>query len=296
MGRIRLLIAAAGFLLFFLMFIPFVQAEDQQTYEVGTDVLNVRSAPSQSADVVGYLGNGDHVVVFQEKYGWVQTYFDGQAVWVASQYLFPVEHDIAVRSKVSSDESLVETDTASDHSTALSGLNIVLDPGHGGKDPGAIGIGGVLEKKLTINASDRVAQQLREAGANVIQTRSDDTFISLEDRVQISKANETDAFISLHYNAFPLDGVNGFSTFYDAYDDRALADDIQSGLEQHMALNSRGLMQKEYHVLRENRDASVLVELGFITNPYDMSIIETAEHQDHVAQGITEGIAAYFND
>src|SRR5699024_6386736 len=184
-----------------------------------------------------------------------------------------------------------------DSSGTLNGYNIILDPGHGGKDPGAIGIRGTLEKNHAINTAHSVAEGLREAGATVIMTRSSDTYVTLEDRISLSNEYATDAFISLHYNALPLESVNGFSTYYHTHGNRRLlADSIQSGLEQHMALNSRGLMQNDYHVLRKNSDLAVLVELGFITNPYDLSVIQTAEHQRSVADGIVEGVMTYFND
>ncbi|QKY70615.1 N-acetylmuramoyl-L-alanine amidase [Lentibacillus sp. CBA3610] len=299
MGKIRFFMITTGFVLFFALLVPTAQAEASDTYQVGTNVLNVRSAPSHSADVVGYLGNGDRVNVFQERHGWAQTYYDGQVVWVASQYLFPAEGNNTAVSGVSSagNESSDETQAVNESSAALNGYTIVLDPGHGGADPGAIGIRGTLEKSQTMKTADNVAQGLREAGANVVLTRSSDSYVSLEERVNTSNTHATDAFISLHYNAFPLEGVNGFSTYYDTNgNNRALADDIQSGLEQHMDLNSRGLMQNDFHVLQENNALSALVELGFITNPYDLSVIQTADHQRNVADGIVDGVTDYFND
>lgn len=297
MGKIRFSIAAVTFLLFLTVFIPTVQANDGDTYDVSTDVLHVRSAPSQSADVVGYLGSDDQVVVFQEKYGWAQTYYNGQAAWVASQYLLPAEDDTVSGAADSSEsERAVDAHTANNPSSALSGYNIVLDPGHGGKDPGAMGIDGVLEKDLTMTTAESVVKKLRDAGANVILTRSDDSYVSLENRVSISHSHNTDAFISLHYNAYPLEEVNGFNTYYDSNgDEKEMAEEIQSALEENLELNSRGFMQNGYHVLNENSDLSVLVELGFMTNPYDLSIIQTDDHKANVADGIVEGVTEYFN-
>ncbi|HLS09445.1 N-acetylmuramoyl-L-alanine amidase, partial [Lentibacillus sp.] len=245
--------------------------------------------------VVGHLMSGDQAVVFQEKHGWAQTYYDGQVAWVAAHYLYPAENNTAVHVISSGGDHNTETQPAKPTGT-LNGYTIVLDPGHGGKDPGAIGLRGTLEKSHTMNTVYSVAEGLRNAGATVILTRSNDTYVSLEDRVSLSHDYATDAFISLHYNAFPLEAVNGFSTYYYTNgNDRSLAATIQSGLEQNMALNSRGLMQEGYHVLRENSDLAVLVELGFITNPYDLSVIQTAEHQRNVADGIVEGVMTYFN-
>lgn len=299
MGKIRIIITAIGFILFFAMLTPTVLADDGDTYEVGTDILNVRTAPSHSADIVGHLTNGDQVVVFQKEHGWAQTYYDGQVVWVAAHYLFQTGSDEAVTtvSNTGSETSSETTEPAGTSSGTLNGYNIILDPGHGGNDPGAIGINGTLEKSHTLSTAERVAQGLREAGATVLMTRADDKYVSLEERVRISNSYATDAFISLHYNAFPLEGVNGFSTYYaSSGNERALASSIQSGLEGNMALNSRGLMQNGFHVMQNNSDLSVLVELGFITSPYDLSVIRTADHKANAADGIVEGVLNYFHN
>jgi len=297
-GKARITLISAGFLLLLsLMFMPNALANDGQIYGVGADNLNVRTAPSRSADVLGQLSTGDQAVVFQKKHGWAQTYYDGQVAWVAAHFLYPMEDGAAASSpSADSEANTAETQQSTEPSGTLNGYNIVLDPGHGGKDPGAIGYGDTVEKTHTMNTAFSVAEELRKAGATVIMTRSNDTYVSLEDRVNLSSAYATDAFISLHYNAFPFQGINGFSTYYYTNgNDRELAGDIQSGLEQHMTLNSRGLMQNNYHVMRENSDLAVLVELGFITNPHDLSVIRTTDHQANVGEGIAAGLMNYFN-
>ncbi|WP_099159227.1 N-acetylmuramoyl-L-alanine amidase [Virgibacillus ndiopensis] len=356
------LTAGIGFLLFLFIFIPTVHAEKGQIYEVGTQSLNVRSAPSHSAKIIGNLDEGDHVVVFQESFGWVQTYYDGQEAWVASQYLFPAskrtqvntasnqkeititENEVQIRTgpgtsyKVIGSTSkgdtfnLLETKndwhkvTLNDDSTgwiaawltstytgsnpsetsnkqqvagvtssSLEGYNIVIDPGHGGKDSGAIGIDGIFEKDLIMMTADNIAQQLRAAGATVILTRTDDYFVPLDERVQISNAYNTDAFISIHFNAFPLIPIQGISTHYYSYGaSQDLARDIQASVTQGINMQNRGIMQSNYHVLRENSDAAVLIELGFITNPHDLSMIQTTDYQNNVAEGIVDGLKNYF--
>ncbi|GGJ82427.1 hypothetical protein GCM10007063_01150 [Lentibacillus kapialis] len=298
MGKTRISFTFAGLLLLsFFMFTPNVLANEGQIYGVGADNLNVRSAPSHSANVIGQLSSSDQAVVFQEKHGWAQTYYDGQVAWVAAHFLYPMENEAATDdASAEKAANTTESQQSAEPSGTLNGYNIVLDPGHGGNDPGAIGYGNTFEKTHTMNMAHSVAEGLRKAGAKVIMTRSSDTYVSLEDRVNMSSAYATDAFISLHYNAFPFQGVNGFSThYYTNGNDRELAGEIQSGLEQHMTLNSRGIKQDGYHVLRENSDLAVLVELGFITNPHDLSVIRTAGHQTNVADGIVEGVRNYFN-
>ncbi len=357
----RSLTIVGTFLLLFLVFIPSVHADSGQTYEVGTDSLNVRSAPAHSAEIIGQLDDGDQVVIFDKAFGWMQTYYNGQEAWVASDYLFAVNGVTSVNQKeitVTADEVRIRTGPGTQHKIigyassgdtytmiktsnkwnkvmlndgsvawiaswltdtnrsshpaessennnhatnqsvdSLAGYNIVLDPGHGGKDPGAIGIGGTLEKDIIMNTANNVAKQLRDAGATVILTRKDDYFIPLEERVRISNAYNTHAFISLHYNAYPSLSINGFSTYFHfGGDNRALASEIQSAIAQRVPLKNRGIMQKGYHVLRENNDLSVLIELGFITNPYDLDTVQTTDYHNNVAAGVVEGLKNYFDE
>jgi N-acetylmuramoyl-L-alanine amidase len=92
---------------------------------------------------------------------------------------------------------------------------IVLDPGHGGKDPGAIGVGGIAEKDIVLAVAKKLAGKLRqEMGVQVILTRSDDRFIALEDRTSMANAQEADLFVSLHMNASPNAEARGLETYY----------------------------------------------------------------------------------
>jgi N-acetylmuramoyl-L-alanine amidase len=92
---------------------------------------------------------------------------------------------------------------------------IVLDPGHGGKDPGAVGVGGITEKDVVLSVAKKLAGKLkREMGMDVVLTRKDDTFIPLEDRTAMANAEEADLFISLHMNASPNGDARGIETYY----------------------------------------------------------------------------------
>ena len=92
---------------------------------------------------------------------------------------------------------------------------IVLDPGHGGKDPGAIGVDGIAEKDIVLAVAKKLAAKLRqEMGVQVILTRSDDRFIALEDRTAVANAQQADLFVSLHMNASPNSEARGLETYY----------------------------------------------------------------------------------
>jgi N-acetylmuramoyl-L-alanine amidase len=92
---------------------------------------------------------------------------------------------------------------------------IVLDPGHGGKDPGAIGAGGIAEKDVVLRIAKKLALKLRrELGIQVVLTRQDDRFVALEDRTATANAEDADLFISLHMNASPNSDARGVETYY----------------------------------------------------------------------------------
>lgn len=359
MKALRFLLTGISLLLLSFFISPSADADGGTAYEVGTSSLNVRSAPTQNSSILGSLHPGDQVVVFQEHYGWAQTYYGGQEAWVASQYLYPAEQTgnisndsisetvtvntvgVHVRSGPGTNYSILGFTTSGDtyskietknnwHKVmlqngstgwiaawltnsytaevspdavvtessqvskgSLAGYTIVLDPGHGGIDPGAIGFNGVLEKNLTLSITEVVASHLRQAGATVKMTRQNDNYLSLKKRTQFSESHATDAFISLHYNAFPFMSVNGIGAYYYA-GGQELASSIQNELDEKVSLHNRGVQFGNYHVLRENNDLSVLLELGFITNPNDLFIIQTNAYQHNVAQAITSGVKNYF--
>ncbi|MCM3740725.1 N-acetylmuramoyl-L-alanine amidase [Oceanobacillus luteolus] len=339
-------------------------AASGQTYEVGVNILHVREAADGDADIIGLLQQGDKLTAFQEKYGWVQTYYAGEPAWVAKHYLIPTgstttssqksmssatasitvtESSVNIRSGPGLDYRVVagtsqgETFNAIDHSGewiqislsngqtgwiaswltdsiqspkeqknrtntaaqsssigSLSGYTIVLDAGHGGRDPGAIGLRGLYEKDLVYDTTSTIAQTLRNYGATVIETRTGDYYLSLDERASISNTHYTDAFISVHYNSFPVVSVQGINTFYSSDAGYALAKDIHSSLTSTVPLNNRGMGKENYKVLRNTIAPAILLELGFITNAYDLSIIQTADYQNQVADAIAKGLIQYF--
>lgn len=295
-----IIFAAVCVLLFTFNHSNSVKAESGQAYEVGTDNLNVRIAPDSNAEIAGTLNSGDRVNAFKEEHGWIATYYDGEEVWVASQYLYEKdsgEEDQATTTNTTSNEDNSSNNATNSSNQSLAGYNIMLDPGHGGKDPGALSIHADKEKDLILDYTNVIAEKLRSEGATVLLTRSNDSYVSLEDRVRISDAYWTDAFISLHFNGFTSSDSNGISTHY--YENRAdyeLAQHIQSSLEIHTDLKNRGVRQDNYHVLRENNSRAVLVELGFLSNPYDMEVIQNSNHSSEVAHAISQGLINYFNE
>src|SRR5699024_1929500 len=159
---------------------------------------------------------------------------------------------------------------------------------------GAIALDHSFESFYTLQIMNHVTQSLQNNGATVVQTRSNNSYISLPKRVLISEKHQADAFVSLHLNSNQKKSSHGMSTHYYHPGDRTLALDVQQGLTRHVSLANRGVMQSNYHVLRENNDPAVLIELGFLTNPQDFSKIQQAQYQENVGQGIADGLLNYF--
>lgn len=136
---------------------------------------------------------------------------------------------------------------------------------------------------------------LRNYGATVIETRTSDYYSSLDERANLSNAYDTDAFISIHYNSFPIVSVQGINTFYYSDAGYQLGKHVHSNLSSTVPLTNRGLGQTGYKVLRNTDAPAILLELGFITNPYDLSVIQTADYQQTVAESIAQGLLNYFH-
>ncbi|TKH22291.1 N-acetylmuramoyl-L-alanine amidase [Bacillus wiedmannii] len=172
---------------------------------------------------------------------------------------------------------------------------IVIDPGHGGNDPGSIGPNGTREKEITLKTAKNIQKKLKEKGMTVILTREDDKFVSLKNRVTIAQNKSADLFLSIHYDGFTTSDVNGVTTYYNKeLKEWILAKMIHGHLFKHIKSKDRGVKSGDYYVLRENEKPSLLLELGYITNPEDEERMNSQQFQADVASGIVNGVIEYF--
>jgi N-acetylmuramoyl-L-alanine amidase len=186
----------------------------------------------------------------------------------------------------------------------LAGVTVVVDPGHGGRDPGAIGATGTYEKNNTLSIGLDLAGLLRSAGAQVILTRSTDvtpavgTYSELSDlqaRTKIANDQMADLFISLHNDAFSNPMVGGITTFYSSASpvvaqSKALAVSIQSELVKAIDFNNRGVKDAAFYVIKNTKMPAVLVEIGFISNPTEEKLLGSPDFQSKAAFGVYRGI------
>jgi N-acetylmuramoyl-L-alanine amidase len=177
----------------------------------------------------------------------------------------------------------------------VKGKTIVIDPGHGGQDSGAVGSRGTLEKNLTLTTAKLVYDKLKSAGANVFLTRSNDTYISLNSRVSTSHYRNAEAFISLHYDSTTDRSASGTTTYYyNTIKDGSLASAMNTEVVKQAKLKNRGTKFGNFYVLRENKMPSVLLELGFVSNRTEEVTINTSSYQERASQGVFNGLTQYF--
>ena len=176
---------------------------------------------------------------------------------------------------------------------------VVIDPGHGGPDPGAIGIGGLKEADVVLDVSKRVRNLLIEKGVKVRLTRNNEVDLDLAPRVSIANRTDADIFVSIHANASrgKRRDINGLETFYYAgWRGRLLAKKIQKQiLKVSPGSPDRGVRQGRYFVIKNTRMPAVLVEIGFLTGRLDARRLEKSIHRKRIAYAITKGILEYLS-
>ncbi|MED4884327.1 N-acetylmuramoyl-L-alanine amidase [Bacillus smithii] len=249
------------------------------------DKLNVRKGPSTNYAVIGTLTRGTKVYAANKVNGWYYIKSGSLIGYVNGAYL----------------QSTPPSSTGQ-YDRRLSSQVIIIDPGHGGTDPGAIGYG-LKEKDVVLDTGLRLRNVLAKSPFQVKMTRSTDTFISLQGRVNFAIRNKGNVFLSIHANA---GGGTGSETYYwrgsgkNPYkaDSQLLATKIENRLHSAMGIPDRGVNKSnpngDLHVLRENNMPAMLAELGFIDNPSDNAKLASATWRQKAANAIYLGLLDYY--
>jgi N-acetylmuramoyl-L-alanine amidase len=172
---------------------------------------------------------------------------------------------------------------------------VVVDPGHGGPDPGAVGIGGIREKDIVLDIGTQVAAILERNGVQAILTRNSDIDLDLQPRVDMAERANATVFVSIHANAISMarPDVNGLEVYY--YDSGLeLAKTLKSSILQSVDVNDRGVRRARFFVLRRTSMPSVLVETGFVTGAQDAANLGRPAHRQRMAEAIARGILQYL--
>ena len=193
---------------------------------------------------------------------------------------------------------------------------VLLDAGHGGRDPGAVA-GGFLEKDVVLDITQRVATRLRDAGETVLMTRTNDVALTLEERTDIARQERADLFVSIHANQASVLQARGIESFVlpakgyppttsnrpdrgdyagNAHDAAStlLAKYVHRGMLRATGAPDRGVKRSRYVVLREAPGPAVLVECGFLSNPTEARLLATDAYRDKLADGIAAGLQRYL--
>ena len=241
------------------------------------DNLNIRTEANSTSTIVSKLKKGEYVQVNSINGYWAQVTHNGQKGYVHKSYLKLLNQS----------------------GNALKDRIIIIDPGHGGKDPGTV-VGSNSEKAITLKVSTLVKQKLEAAGAKVLMTRTGDTYPSLQDRVDFTNANYGEIFVSIHVNSAANTSAQGTETYYaistgDMHqEDVDLATFVNNQIVNNLKMKNRGVKEQQYYVIRNMVIPSILVELGFLTNSEDRAKMTDDQYAELFAESIFKGISQYY--
>jgi N-acetylmuramoyl-L-alanine amidase len=192
---------------------------------------------------------------------------------------------------------------------ALSGKTIMLDPGHGGPDTGAVGPNHTYEKTNTLAIALDLKATLEQAGATVLMTREDDsspatTYTEIDDlqaRVNEASKSNPDLFISIHNDSFDNPNVQGTTTYYSEKNpqqqkSQQLASSIQSAVIDALKTNDRGVKDANFYVIRYTTMPAILLETAFISSPYEEARLQNETFRKNVAAAVFRGIYNYYKN
>ncbi len=182
----------------------------------------------------------------------------------------------------------------------LEGLTIVIDPGHGGSEKGAIGCFGDKEKDVNLSIATELKNILCLMGANVIMTRECDGNISLDDRVQLAKENCANMFVSIHLNSIPDIEMNinknrGTSVYYYNKNSKNLAEFVEKSLIEGLGTRNDGVRTASFAVIRPTEYVGILVETAYMTNPHDTVLYKSENFAETAAKSIANGILNFVS-
>ena len=187
---------------------------------------------------------------------------------------------------------------------------IAIDAGHGGLDPGKVGINGALEKDINLSIALKLGKLLEDKGFTVVLTRTTTDDLSdknstnrklddLRNRVKLITDKKADFTVSIHQNSFTNSNVTGPQTFYysESEEGKELASIIQHSLDSSLGIQkSRGIKENsDYYIFKKTPTPTVIVECGFLSNPNEADMLTTDKYQDQLAVAIYNGIIEYYS-
>ncbi|WP_416147704.1 SH3 domain-containing protein [Salipaludibacillus sp. HK11] len=249
-----------------------------ETGEVTASNLNVRASASTSSSIVSSLRRGTKVDIYEKSGNWLKIKVGSGWGYIHGSYV-----------------AAATSNSNGSGSGSLNGKTIFLDPGHGGRDPGAVN-GSTYEKTIVLNLSNKVKQALEREGAKVSMSRTNDSYIAFGTRANLANQANADLFISIHANSFTSSAASGVEVLYSETkyptESRKLAQQLQTAIASGMNMRDRGIVRRNLQVLTGPNMPAVLIEPGFMSNPSDLD--KLLNQQDKLAGEIVRGIKAYY--
>jgi len=175
----------------------------------------------------------------------------------------------------------------------LKGKVIVIDPGHGGIDPGYIGPSGMFEKTLNLKIALKLRKILNDAGAKVVMTRHGDVTVRNKDVVALANSSGANLFVAIHLNSFASPRIGGCETYYFTPQSRKFANVMEKYLSRTIKRSCRGAKKVTYYAIHHTVMPAVLVEPLYLTNPLEERLAMNPQYQQAIATGIFKGITEY---
>lgn len=246
------------------------------SYARSSDNLNLRMGTTIDYDLITTLPVNSLLKVIETENNWSKVITeDGLIGWCNTPYIEEV--------------------------LPLSGKSILLDPGHGGRDPGSTSYSGKQEKYINLEVAYKLKEILESNGATVYMTRTDnDTYLKNSQRGRMADNLNVDILLSIHHNSFSNNNYFGLSTYYNTintsdkrygYD---LAESIYLSATTVNGVYKDGILNRNFEVLRETNTPAALIEIGFMSNPIEEMNIHDSTFQDIMVQKIAQGIINYF--
>ncbi len=175
---------------------------------------------------------------------------------------------------------------------------VVVDAGHGGNDPGALGVTKTREKDVTLAVSKYLERYLTNDKIQVAMTRAEDIEILLQPRVDVGNLRNADLFVSIHCNSMPPGNthVRGVETYYTTPQSKALANTLHKYMVKELGVKDRRVRKRGLFVTRKAKMPSVLLEIGFLSSPAEEALLKNPAYQRKVAKAIRDGIYAYLSE
>lgn len=218
-----------------------------------------------------------------------------------SSWVFPLKKSTKVYTKLSLDGKSLQLTmkdiyipSSSNSYTDLVKGKVVIDPGHGGTDPGAQRMN-IFEKDINLVVAQRVQKYLADAGIRVVMTRMGDEAVSLNDRTVITNRENPDAFISIHVNSSTSPIARGLETHWFTPQSKPLAEIVEKKLADAVNSPDRGIINSKFYVIHWTEVPAVLVEIGFISNDNERCELLSDKRQDDTARAIADGIIQFLN-